>query len=323
MPREISHSQQHSTSTQNVTPLSSRASRSASNSSNLTNLPSASVIQNAVSNSMRRLAQNQARLDESARMFPTVDDDLEQEGDSESPIIDSFSCTSGAGVFKAMTPLTRHEFELVWDEIGSQFASQYRNGRGRQPTVFPKDAFFILLCILYLPTTWDNHGVMFSMKGPRIEKLFWKTLSIAAPLLKKIYVRHVNKDDFSENDIQNCVNHPYVHHITDATVIQINTPSGDHSESKLYFSGKHKLYCLKIEASVYPSGEACQWTKVYPDSTADVTIFRKHLDYHKKSIRKSAAALAVVDHGENFRAHPKRYTILMDKGYIGVEQVIR
>ena len=96
------------------------------------------------------------------------------------------------------------------------------------------------------------------MKGPRIEKLFWKTLSIAAPLLKKTYVRHVNKDDFSENDIQNCVNHPYVHHITDATVIQINTPSGDHSESKLYFSGKHKLYCLKIEASVYPSGEACQ-----------------------------------------------------------------
>ena len=56
-------------------------------------------------------------------------------------------------------------------------------------------------------------------------------------------------DDFASSGVSECVNYPMVHHITDATVIQINKPGGDHLESRAYFSGKHKLYCMKVEAS--------------------------------------------------------------------------
>ena len=43
---------------------------------------------------------------------------------------------------------------------------------------------------------------------------------------------------------------------------------------------------------------------------------------HKMSTRKSAAAMAAVDHGEGCERHSKRYAILLDKGYISVEQLV-
>ena len=88
-------------------------------------------------------------------------------------------------------------------------------------------------------------------------------------------------------------------------------------------TGKHKLYCLKVEASVYPNGEACNWTSPVPGATVDITLFRSNIAFHKASTRKSPAALAVTDHGEGYEKHPKRHAICLDKGYIGVESLIR
>ena len=115
-------------------------------------------------------------------LFPHINEEEEDE-DSASPLIDLFVNDSGAGVFKALTPFTRNEFEGVWDDISLDFCSEYSNGRGRQPSTKPKDALFIVLSVLKLPTTWQNHGVMFGMKPQKIKKLFWKSLDIAAPLV--------------------------------------------------------------------------------------------------------------------------------------------
>ena len=125
------------------------------------------------------------------------------------------------------------------------------------------------------------------------------------------------------SDVGVCANYPMVHHITDATVVEINKPGGDHLESRAYFSGKHKLYCMKVEASVYPQGEACNWTVPVPGATADISIFRENIKFHKRSTKKSAAAMAVVDHGEGCDRHPRRHGILLDKGYIGIEALLR
>ena len=141
-----------------------------------------------------------------------------------------------------------------------------------------------------------------------------------------------------------------VHHLTDATVVQINRPAGDHGEARPYFcgeylvkirrffiyalllifyyhfyiyTGKHKLYCLKVETSVYLNGEACNWTSPVPGTTADITLFRSNIAFHKASTRKSPAALTVTDHGKGYEQHPKRHAIVLDKAYIGVESLIR
>ena len=60
------------------------------------------------------------------------------------------------------------------------------------------------------------------------EKVFWKTLAIVASILRE----KCSKDSFGQSGISDCVHYPVVYHITDATVIQMNRPVGDHSESK-------------------------------------------------------------------------------------------
>ena len=90
-----------------------------------------------------------------------------------------------------------------------------------------------------------------------------------------------------------------------------------------YLPGKHKLYCVKIEASCYPNGEVCNWTRWEPGATADITLFRWNLAWHKRATKKSPSALAVVDHGEASQEHPRCHAAMLDKGYIGIQDVIR
>ena len=90
-----------------------------------------------------------------------------------------------------------------------------------------------------------------------------------------------------------------------------------------FYTGKHKLYCVKFEASCYPNGEVCNWTSWYPGATPDITIFRENLQFHKRATKKSSAALSVVDHGEGHQEHPRSHACMLDKGYIGIEEDIR
>ena len=155
-------------------------------------LPSSNVVKNAINTALRRQTRKNELLENAVELFPRTEGECEEEEDSASPIIDLFVNESGPGVFKAMTPLTRLEFERVWDFISVPFITEYRNGRGRQPTTKPKDAFFILLTVLKLPTTWANHGAMFAMGAQRVEKLVWKVLEIVTPILKEECVREVS-----------------------------------------------------------------------------------------------------------------------------------
>lgn len=154
-------------------------------------LPSTNAVTNAINAAMRRQNKINDRLQESVELYPAVEGDCD-DGDSASPIMELFINESGPGAIKAMTPLTRLEFERLWDIVSVPFVSEFRNGRGRQPSTKPKDALFVTLCTLKLPTTWANVGSMFAMSAQRVEKLVWKVIDILAPLLKNDFVREVS-----------------------------------------------------------------------------------------------------------------------------------
>ena len=78
-----------------------------------------------------------------------------------------------------------------------------------------------------------------------------------------------------------------------------------------------------MEASTYPNGEACNWTKHYPGATADITMFSDNVQFHRKSTKKSPAAQSVVDHGEGSTKHPRHHAIILDRGYVGIEDSVR
>ena len=167
--------------------------------------------------------------------FEDEDDDI----DSSSPLMDMYIHQNGGNsIVKTMTPFNYREFKRLWDKVGVDFIVGMTNQKGPNTTTKPKDILFIILSVLKDPCTWDKLGANFGMSGQKAQRIVMKGVEVLAPLLKDLFTREVNKDSFDALRIRDCVHYPYVHHITDATVLEINRPAGTHKESKPYFSGK-------------------------------------------------------------------------------------
>ena len=96
----------------------------------------------------------------------------------------------------------------------------------------------MVLSVLKDPSTWDKVGTNFGMSGQKAQQIVMKGIDVLAPLVKDLFVREVNKDSFNTLGIRECANYPYIHHITEATVLEVNRLAGTHEESKPYFSGE-------------------------------------------------------------------------------------
>ena len=256
-------------------------------------------------------------------MYQLDIDDCDEDVDFLFALIDLFISENSIRVFKDFTPLSRDEFEAVWDRIGVQVITDWSTGCGTRCKTTPKDAFLISLSVCHLPTKWDNHSVTFGMPAQTAYKTCWKALSICALILKDAYVRDVSMDSFLEVEIPFHNNFKYAHHDIDAMVMERNHPSGNHQESKAYFSGKHHLYCNNVEASTYPNSENCNWTKHYPGATADIKTFRDNVQFHRKSTKQSPTTQSIVDHGEGSTKHLRHHAIILDKDCVGIENSVR
>ena len=191
-------------------------------------------------------------MDRAAEEYQLKASDFEDETeDSPCPIMDYFIQEgSGRGVVKTMTPFSFRLFDILWDQVGVEFTTGMANCKGPGSKTTPKDALFILLSVLKDPTTWAKHGLNFNMSAQRVQRLVTRGLKVLAPIVKNLYVKEVNKDEFASNAISECTNYPYVHHISDASVLEIHRPVGSHAEVKPYFSGESftiSFYCYKNE----------------------------------------------------------------------------
>ena len=137
-----------------------------------------------------------------------------------------------------MTPFTLQAFDALWDQVGVDFTTGMANCKGPGSKTTAKDSLFILLSVLKDPSTWEKHGLSFNMSAQRVQRVVTRGLSVLAPIVKRLFTRDVNKDDFASVRISDCVNYPYVHHISDASVLEIHRPVGSHAEVKPFFSGE-------------------------------------------------------------------------------------
>ncbi|KAH7815507.1 putative DDE superfamily endonuclease [Monocercomonoides exilis] len=66
--------------------------------------------------------------------------------------------------------------------------------------------------------------------------------------------------------------------VLDCTVIPTNRPGGRLEYGKKFYSGKHHIYCVKVEVGVNPRiGTACTISHVQTGSTHDFVLFKDHL----------------------------------------------
>ncbi|ETV97303.1 hypothetical protein H310_09651 [Aphanomyces invadans] len=151
--------------------------------------------------------------------------------------------------------------------------------------------------------TWEKHGVDFGMKALTPEKMIMRVIDIASPVL-----------------YGGLVTMPSTAFLRDQA---LPPPSGRFGEQEHCFSGKHKLYGLKIEASVSPQGFMVDMSSHQPGSVADMTMFRNRHDVHVDALTKKPDEVMVNDNGEQFQPHPTLWAVLVDMGYVGLSHTIR
>ncbi|KAF0747311.1 hypothetical protein AaE_007771 [Aphanomyces astaci] len=121
------------------------------------------------------------------------------------------------------------------------------------------------------------------MKAPTLEKMVMRVIDTVQPVL---YEHFVTMPTMTELRNKACLfrNFPYAKYATDVKFQPSNRPSGRFGEQKHYFSGKHKLYGLKIEASVSPEGLLVDMSAHEPGSVSDITMFRDRQDFHAAAL---------------------------------------
>jgi hypothetical protein len=90
--------------------------------------------------------------------------------------------------------------------------------------------------------------------------------------------------------------------IMDATVQKRGRPADEFAEVKLFFSGKHHIYCLKSQVITNRKGIAIHVVAGVTGSIHDMRLFKDH-QHH-------LSALIMLREGEPTK-------IVADKGYIG------
>lgn len=78
----------------------------------------------------------------------------------------------------------------------------------------------------------------------------------------------------------------------------IDQPTGTHEESKAYYSGKHKLYGYKLEASVLADGIAIGCSNHFPGSISDINIFNQMAEFQCDALQKLEKERNITDIGE-------------------------
>lgn len=282
--------------------------------SNLNTTDATAALQILADTSARRTSRN-------SNLNPASAPDSDDENDSSSPLFDTFYHCNGSAAILSLTNFTPTEFHSLWDVVEDVASRNWNVGRGRKSPQKSKDVFLMVLTVAKFAGKWDFLAHLFKMKTPSFEKLVLKFLEIIAPTMYDSQV----KDVASSASISTGASFQYFPHAkyaTDVTFQHTNRPSGNHEESKSYFSGKHRLYGYKCEVSVLPSGLAIGFTKHYAGSISDIDILHRNIRFHRWAAKKKAAE-DMEDNGDSSEEYPTQWAILVDKGYQGGEEFLR
>ena len=108
-------------------------------------------VQEQLGEMLERRSDRKVILNRASKLCPTSCSDNDEE-DSSSPLIDLFAQEGGRKRYKGFTPFSKSEYERLWDVIYVDFCSRWSNARGPQCKTNSKDALFIALFVLHLPT---------------------------------------------------------------------------------------------------------------------------------------------------------------------------
>src|SRR5688572_6854317 len=132
---------------------------------------------------------------------------------------------------------------------------------------------------------WDVMAQSHGMTPPVFEKLIVGFVEVIGEYLYDLYVDSVPAEWPMERllaERKQFEFHPTSYYAVDVRFQPTNRPSGNHLESKPFFSGKHNLYGVKTEVSVTPVGLAVNLSRAAKGSVSDKTMMVDNLATHRR-----------------------------------------
>lgn len=130
---------------------------------------------------------------------------------------------------------------------------------------------------------------MLNMKGQGLERVIISFAKTLIPFL--YYIQVVNRADYCTMNrlVQDDMFFSYfscARYDVDGKFQLYFRQSGSVQEGKRYFSGNHKAYEQKVEASVFLNGICIGFSPHVPGSLSDMKIFRSQEDFYISQLEK-------------------------------------
>jgi len=174
-------------------------------------------------------------------------------------------------VLKEWTNFALEHFETVWNIIQTTLDTIKK---GKKAKISNKDA--LVLTLYHYKLGFDTGKILgqlkilgFSFKVGVVDGAIKRmNIRINMPLKEKFMHSNLYKEKqdkhFTEFSEVACVG--------DATVFPTYKPYTTFENAKQYFSGKHNIYCIKIDTSHTPTGLLVSHSTIFPGSVHDITV---------------------------------------------------
>jgi len=190
--------------------------------------------------------------------------DLDNKEEQEESSLSYLSCSDSK--LLELTSLSRQLFQEMFSTVEPLIVLNNGN-RGRTEKLTQKDVLQMVLQFLAHGDSWTALGSLYGISSSTACRIVRDTISaIAEHCFKKYVLGNVEEKQVTLPSFPRAVT------ITDVTVQQIGRPL-DKSKARLFYSGKHKLHCIKSLCLHSTSGMLTACYPGYPGSRHDKSIF--------------------------------------------------
>ena len=205
---------------------------------------------------------------------------------------------------KLLTNFTVREFQHLYS-IVEQILSERTH---KDAVASTQTRFLLTLTWCKFNETYKPMAMKFGVKYTYARYIVNQTILLAQPVLESVFIKWISVPERIGANIQ-VVDYQFLLGSIDATVQRIYRPS---RRQRDYYSGKHKMHCMKTQALVNPAGQLIHHSHCVAGAQHDFSLFKN--SGLKDLIEKENETCQRVIHSH--------CTVLGDSGYQGLANEI-
>jgi hypothetical protein len=271
------------------------------------------------------IEENQQSQELERRQYDTqamfFSEDEEEDEEVEAPLLTEIAeKVNGDSKLITMCSFTFLEIVEIWEMVKGSVLSS--SGRGKKPKYSPLDRLFLLLIFLKHGPSYNKFGLHYELDGGTSCRMIHRMLDLISEPLKCHLMEKRTMRDIDEAG-KLCATHPGIKLICDVHFQPTNRPTGTFAESKIYYSGKHHEYGVKVETSHYPDGVCTTVSVHYTGSTHDFTIFKDMASKYRHLLLKKDDEKGKTDDMPLANKYPDQWILIADSAYQSADQYVR